>query len=107
MVVSNNPPFRNRVMSQITVVPNSGTDLATKDTIVYGVHICNNTAGAVTFTLTDKQGTPLKIFNAQSIAANSSLTVNWNEGIFCTGGLVWSAGAATSLHGYVDARYRQ
>lgn len=104
MQTSNNIPFNTRVMSQITAVPNAGTDLTAKDCIVYAVHVCNNTVGAVTFTLQDKQGTPLKLFSAYSIPANSFLNVSFNEGIPCTGGLTWSASAATSLYGYIDAR---
>lgn len=106
MQTSNNKNFNKPVMTAITVVPNSATDLATKDCTLYSVNICNTTAGAVTFTLTDKQSTPRNVFKAQSIAANTTLAVSWNEGIPMSGGLAWTASAATSLEGYVDARVK-
>ena len=104
MVTSNNTEAKRRVMSAISVVPNSGTDLTTKDSILYNIHVCNVTGSAATFTLTDKQSTPRYVLNAYSVPANSFVNIAFQEGLLMSGGVTWSAGTANALQSYLELR---
>ncbi len=107
MVISNNTECKRRVMSAISVVPNSGTDLATKDSILYNIHVCNVTGSAATFTLADKQSVPRYVLNAYSVPANSYVSIQFNEGLLMSGGVTWSAGTANALQGYLEIRRKE
>lgn len=102
MLTSNNRGPSRRVMSQITVIPNSDTALTSKDAVLYGIHICNTTGGAVAIIIKDKQSTPRYLLNVYSIAANSFLHIDFPEGVPMKGGVNWQAGSSNSLEGYVD-----
>lgn len=97
-----NPRFQKQY-TQKAVVPNSLTDLTTTDTMLHQILVANTTGSAVTFTLQDKAGTPIKRFAAVSIAANTTLMLVCPEGCFFEAGLSWQAGTADALHGEVLA----
>lgn len=58
----------------------------------------NLTAGAVTVTATDSQGTPLQAFPAISLPANGYTLVVWPGGKFFEGGLKLTAGTASAIN---------
>lgn len=97
-----NPRFQKQYTNK-AVVPNSLTDLTTTDTMLHQILVANTTGSAVTFTLQDKAGTPIKRFAAVSIAANSTLMLVCPEGCFFEAGMSWSAGTGSALHGEVVA----
>lgn len=75
-----------------------GTDQGTNlDCWVDEIDLANTTVGAVTFTITDSQGTPINGYKAQSLAANTSLAVQWPGGRFFDGGMQINAAAANSI----------
>ena len=92
-------PFTNFPAKEISrglqAVPTSLTDIpgATKDTYIFQLVVSNTTAGALTFTLQDKQGSPLKLYNAVSLAASSQPIVFQTEehAILMSGGAQWQA----------------
>lgn len=83
--------FPHFITDTITAVPTSGTDLTTTDSRVWQISVCNTTAGALTFTMADKQGTPRYAIKAASIAANTTYVVAWPEGIPFSGGINWTS----------------
>ena len=70
-------PYKNSVSELITAVPAVAADLTTTDTRLYQISICNTTAGALTFTLKDKQSSAKNILTAVSIAANTAYICAW------------------------------
>lgn len=84
----------------IVTVPAVAADLTATTSMMWQIVICNTTAGAVTFTLKDKQATPRNILTAVSIAANTTYIVSWPEGQYCEGGINWVA-SATGLEASV------
>ena len=76
-------------------VPTSPTDLTTVDTWIRQIYVSNPTGGSITFTVKDKQSTPRNVLGAVAIAANStSLVMICPDGLYCPGGVNWSAGGA-------------
>lgn len=102
MVTSNNRGPLRRVMSQITLIPNSDTAVTSKDAVLYSIHVANVTAGAVTLTVKDKQATPRRLLASYSIPANSFVHIDFTEGVPMSGGVNWQAGSANALEGYLD-----
>lgn len=89
----------------LQAIPSSPTDISTKDTYVFQISLTNGSGGALTFTLSDKQGTPIEGMKATSIANASTVSFNWEEGLFCKGGVTWGASGA-GLTGQIVAFYR-
>lgn len=86
-------------------VPTVAADLVAKDTYLFQVQVTNGTGAAISLTMTDKQSPAKNVFDATSIPANTTVAFNWEEGLFCSGGLTWVAGAV-GLDGSVVAFYR-
>lgn len=59
-------------------LPTSAADVTTVTTYVKTIHLSNTTAGALTVTFVDGQGTPLEPLKAYSIAANTPVTLNFD-----------------------------
>ena len=87
----------------LAAVPTSATSATTVDTFLEQLYAVNTTAGALTLTVTDASGT-FKIVPTVSVAANSSLLINWPSLLFASGGVKWNAsgsGIQAELFGYV------
>jgi len=78
----------------LQAIPTSAADLAAKSTYLYQLSLTNTTAGALTITINDKQSTPVALFNAVSLAANSLTIVSWPMGVLMKGGINWVASGA-------------
>jgi len=87
-------------------VPDSATDLTSTNSLLYSIYVNNISSGAVTFTVKDKQATPMEIIPALSIGADSAVFFEWNDGIVCPGGINWIASAASALSAAVTATYK-
>lgn len=74
--------------------PASATDLATKTCATTSFTIRNPTAGALTFTIADKAGSPVTIYNAHSLAAGAEYTFRNPDGSYFNGGMTASASGA-------------
>ena len=83
--------FPNKLIRVITAVPSSPADLCSANAQIWQINICNTTAGALTFSIYDKQGTPRYALKAVSIAANTTYIVAWPEGQFFSDGVSWVA----------------
>lgn len=90
----------------LQVLPNTATTVIGVDCWIYQLMFNNKTGGAVTVTVTDIAGTPLDLLTTVSIAANTAYVIAFPEGQFMSGGFKWSASAATSINGSVNALYR-
>jgi len=88
---------QSQIPDGLKVVPNSAADLTTTDTWIFQIVVANKTGSAVTFTVKDKQSTPLELFNAVSLAANSITVAAFPEGVKMIGGVNWVAGTASAL----------
>jgi hypothetical protein len=86
-------------------VPTSAADLSTADTYLFQVSLTNGTGGALTVTLTDKQTSAKNVMEVTTIGAGTTVAFNWEEGLFCKGGLTWVASGA-GIDGAVVAFYR-
>ena len=84
-------------------IPNSSTDLATKDTWVFQLTIVNPTASGVTLAIADKATSP-KTLMSVTIAANTTYVIAFPEGQKMKGGLSWQAGSASALVGSIKAK---
>ena len=73
-------------------VPTSLTAVNTLDSIIYQIVVANNTAGAITFLVTDTAGNP--IVPTISCAANQLNVIPFYEGVSAPGGIKWQAGGA-------------
>lgn len=77
-------------------VPTSTTVVTTSDAYLKGFTVNNPTAGAITFTLADRQGSPLQAVGPVSIAAGTTYIIVWPEGrpYWAPGGFTILAGGA-------------
>ena len=98
-------PFTHQISETLAQVPAVATDLTTTDTRIWQITVANTTAGALTFTLKDKQATPRYICAAVSIAANTTYILAWPEGQFGSSGLNWS-GSGAGLEASVVGCYK-
>ena len=89
----------------IQTVPTNAADIATKDAMLWQIHVVNTTAGALTITMTDKQATARYILPAVSIAANTAYVVSWPEGLFCDDGINWVA-SGSGLQASIVGTYK-
>jgi hypothetical protein len=86
------------------LVPVSAADVVVGDVYLQEISLANNSGSPVTVTITDKQGSPLAIIPAVSIAANTVYEMSFGLR-YCPGGITWSASSGTVVTGYV--RWRQ
>lgn len=81
-------------------VPTSTTTITAFDAYLKTITVSNPTAGAITFTLSDKQASPIAILGAVSIAANTTYVIVWPELYWCPGGFtVTSSGSGLTFYG--------
>lgn len=89
----------------LQAVPAVATNFNSANTWVMEILVSNNTAGALTFTITDRQTSPQALATAISIPANSGLLFNFEPfGQYMPGGIVWNAsgaGMTGSIFGFV------
>lgn len=82
-------------------LPNVAADAVTHTTFVCYLEFVNQTGGAVTITILDKQGSPMPMFQTASIAANSTwIALQLNPATGCRyfpNGINWVASAANSV----------
>ena len=86
--------FPTALDGPLAAVPTSTTAITTTDTLIYSMEVSNPTAGAITFTLTDGQSSPVAFFNALSIPAGGIVSIDERQGMLFTDGLKWAAGGA-------------
>lgn len=104
-------PYRPQYPYQIShtnrvAVPAVAADVVAKDAIIYQITVANTTAGALTFTVQDKDGTPSEVMDAVSIAANTTYVIAFPFGEPMVGGINWVAsgvGLKASIYGYYRA----
>lgn len=80
-------------------VPTSAQTVSTYDAYLKEVVIANTTASAITFTLADRQGTPIAVLSGVSVAANTTIIVAFPNLYWCPGGFTVVAGG-TGLNWY-------
>lgn len=95
----------NQVTRAIVPVPTVATDLFTTDGQIFQISITNGTAGDLTITILDKQGTPRAAMRATTIRANSTVSFNWDEGLTLVGGMNWVA-SGVGLEASIVAYYK-
>lgn len=87
-------------------VPALAADVTTKDSIIYQIVIVNTTAGAITITVKDKDGTPSELLPTVNIAANTTYIAVFPYGEHMVGGINWvasGAGLKARIYGYYRA----
>ena len=86
------------------LIPAVAEDIFSGSCHIREIHLVNETSGAVTVTINDKQTTPrADIPTTVAVPANSDLVWVF-VGRYCPGGLTWVASAANSVTGYVRGR---
>jgi hypothetical protein len=96
---------QSRVQVKPQAVPTSTTAIATVDAYLRMITISNPTAGAITFTLADRQGSPISALGAVSIGANTTYIVIWAKeedemGYWCPNGFtLTSSGSGLTWYG--------
>ena len=94
--------FKNPFRVEAKAIPHTSpsTEKAV-DCYISSIDICNTTAGALTLTITDNQGSPIEFFKDAPIAAKATVSVNFNNLRKMKGGFIWQASAA-GLKGEVE-----
>ena len=94
--------YKNPFRVEAKIIPNGVmTDEATKDVFISSIDVCNDTAGALTLTIQDKQGTVVEFFKDVSIGAKTTVSVNFNELRKFKGGISWQA-SGVGLNGQME-----
>ncbi len=87
------------VQTKPLAVPTSTTAVALTDAYLKTVTVSNPTSGAITFTLADRQASPLAVLGTVSIAAYTSYVVVWPAGYWCPNGFtVTSSGSGLTFY---------
>jgi hypothetical protein len=80
-------------------VPTILTIVAPLDAYLKTVTVSNPTAGAITFTLADRQASPVSVVGAVSIAANTTYVIVFPAGYWCPSGFtVLASGAGLTFY---------
>lgn len=87
------------------VGPGSATDIATATVWVQQVVFANPTGGALTVSMKDRGGTAWELYNALSVAANTSFVASFNPPLRFDSGINFNAGATmdVQIHGLQKA----
>lgn len=93
------PAPAGEVQIKPQAVPTSPTVVTNQDAYPKTVVVSNPTGGAITFTLADRQTSPVSLLPAVSIAANSTVVVVFPAGYWCPGGFT-VAGSDVGLTWY-------
>lgn len=75
-------------------MPTTAADISTKTCCVVQMIIQNPTAGALTFTITDKATSPLSVWTAKSLAAGAEYVLNAPNGVWFTSGMTAASSGA-------------
>jgi hypothetical protein len=75
-------------------VPTSSTAVTSSDAYLKSITVTNTSTGALTFTLADRQGTPVSVMSAVSIGANTTYVVTFPNLYWCPGGFTVQAGGS-------------
>lgn len=70
-----------------------------RDVYVSFIQLTNTTGGALTVTVADRQGTPVHLLSAVSIAANTTFVIKMDPR-WCPGGVTWLA-SGSGVTGYM------
>lgn len=97
---------QREITAGLQSVPNTPTDVTTTDSVIFQITVANTTGGAVTFTVTDKATSPKTLLPTVSIAANTAYVAVFPSGVWMTGGISWSASAASSLTAEIYGTYK-
>jgi hypothetical protein len=84
-------------------VPTAITAVTLYDAYLQTVTITNTTSGALTFTLADRQGTPVAVLSAISVAANTTYVVVFPSFYWCPNGFTVIA-SGSGLNYYAAGR---
>lgn len=82
---------------QFAVIPNSAEHVSTKDCQILAVYLSNDTAGALTFTMTEITG-GAQPFDAYSIPAQGHVAFEYHYGITMNGGFDIISSAASGVN---------
>lgn len=81
-------------------VPTSAGTVTTYDASLKTITVTNTTAGALTFTLADRQASPIAVLSAVSVAANTTYVIVFPNGYWCPNGFtVVASGAGLNYYG--------
>jgi hypothetical protein len=75
-------------------VPQSTTTVTASDAYLKSVTITNTSGSPVTFTLADKQASPVAAMSAVSVGANTTYVVTFPDKYWCPGGFTVAAGGS-------------
>lgn len=90
----------------LQVVPDTTTDLTTKDTWIFQLTIVNTTAGGVTFIMADKATSP-KTLMSVTLAANTTYVIAFPEGQKMKGGITWWTNTTNAVNASIKAKRLQ
>ena len=82
-------------------VPTSAAIVASYDAYLKTITVTNTTGGALTFTLADRQASPIAVMTAVSIAANTTYILSFPSLYWCPGGFTVLA-SGTGLNYYAS-----
>lgn len=81
-------------------VPTSTGVVAASDAYLKTITVTNTTAGALTFTLADRQASPIAVMSAVSIAANTTYVIVFPALYWCPGGFTaLASGSGLTMYG--------
>lgn len=86
-------------------VPTSLTPVTSVDSEVSEITVTNTTAGSLTLTVQDQQGTPIKLLNAINVDTNVPIILPYDPPALMSGGIKWIASGA-GLTGTIRGRQR-
>ena len=75
-------------------VPTSTTIVTAQDAWLMTITVSNPTGGAITFTVADKQASPIAVVGAVSVGANTTYILSWPVFYWCPGGFTVTSGGA-------------
>jgi hypothetical protein len=76
----------NDVQIKPMAVPTSIAAIATQDAYLKTVTVTNTTSGALTFTLADRQASPIAVLAAVSVGANTTYVIVFPSPYWCPSG---------------------
>ena len=80
--------------NETPVVPATPTAATSTTTCLASLFFNNTTAGALTISVTDGQGTPVALVSTFSLPAYSTVGWSWPNGMQMTTGVKWNASAS-------------
>ena len=91
----------------LQAIPNASPQtLARTDCLFFQLTVCNTTAADIALSVTDGQGSPIKLVPDTPIAAKSLICFNCEDGTLLKSGIIWQA-ASAGLNGEIVAFAKQ